>query len=324
MPGSLRLGIDLGGTTAKLGIVDQDNRIIHRAAIPTADAFNQAVRDMADAAKTLAQDAGVPMAHFPYAGIGVPSMINPKTGRMVFANNTGWENAPIREALKAHLGIPVLAANDADCALAGEAAAGAARGMRNVLMLTLGTGVGSALLIEQRLYTGGDSMGMEMGHLPLIAGGWPCTCGTRGCLEAYVSTTGLIRLTEETMAAHPDSAMHAHIQMEGGKVTGRTAFACAEQGDAAALSVVDTYCAWLAQGIGGLVSVCRPELVILGGGISRAGEPLFARVRAMAEQFVFAHHLIGAPAIVPAQLGNDAGIVGAANLGQTLGQQSLY
>ncbi|MHC1787774.1 MAG: ROK family protein [Christensenellales bacterium] len=311
---SLRLGIDLGGTSIKLGLVDQDRNILRRAAIPTQDDFHAATRDIASAARHLAEEEGLSLQQLPFLGIGVPSTVHPLSGRLMLANNTGWQNAPLREALEEQAGIPVLVANDADCALAGEAAAGGARGLDNVLMLTLGTGVGGALLMGGLLYSGGDGMGMELGHQPLIAGGWPCTCGADGCLEAYVSATGLIALTRQAMGQAPDSLMHA--QAPGGDVTGETAFQCALQGDKAALAVIDCYAAWLAQGIGGLVNVFRPGLVLVGGGVSHAGAPLFERVNRALPRFILAYSVIGGPPVRAATLGNDAGIIGAAFLDQ--------
>lgn len=307
---SLRLGIDLGGTYVKLGLVDDDCAIVRRRSIPTPEDFREAADAIAAAARGILGEAGVEPGALPFAGIGVPSTVHPLTGRLVLANNRGWQDAPLKEALEARLVLPVLVANDADCALAGEVRAGAARGRHNVLLLTLGTGVGGGMLIEDRLYSGGDGMGMEVGHQPLIAGGWPCTCGARGCLECYVSATGLVRLTEETMAMHPDSLLHQAQR----PLSGQSAFESARAGDPAALRVLDTYSAWLAQGIGGLVNVFRPEVVLLGGGVSHAGAPLLDRVNALLPRFILAHEVIGGPPVLQATLGNDAGIIGAATL----------
>lgn len=311
---SLRLGVDLGGTAIKFGLVDAEHHIVRHAAIPTRDDFESMASDIAVTVRRLVEAENIDLSRLPFLGIGVPSTVHPKTGRLVLANNTGWQNAPLRERLQDHLGIPVRVANDADCALAGEAAAGGARDMDNVLMLTLGTGVGGAALINGGLYSGGDGMGMEVGHLPLIAGGRQCTCGANGCLEAYVSATGLIALTQESMDRHPDSLMHAHAAAHGGAITGETAFDCAGRGDEAALFVIDLYAEWLAQGIGGLVNVFRPQIVLVGGGVSHAGKALFDRLNTALPRFILAYSVIGGPEIHQAALGNDAGIIGAAFL----------
>ena len=309
-----KLGIDAGGTTIKLGLVDNQQNINHTLDIPTAFEFLQAVQDIAEAVKTLIAQAGLRLSDLPFIGIGVPSAVRPDTGRVVLANNTGWVDAPMKEELEARLNIPVRIANDADCAIAAEAAAGAARGQKNVLMITLGTGVGGAMLLDGHLFSGCDDMGMEVGHMPLFADGWPCTCGAVGCLEAYASATGLIALGMEEAGKHPGSALHKAAQ--SGPLDGRIIFKLAESGDEAALLVVDTYSKWLAQGLGGLINIFRPNLVLLGGGISHAGDFLFDRVRALMPQFVLAYKEIGGPQLAPALLGNPAGILGAAFLDQ--------
>jgi glucokinase len=310
MSHSLRLGIDLGGTTAKVGVVDERAQVLHAISVPTPMDFSQAADAMAAAVHEVAAFSGCTVQDFPFAGAGVPSMINPRTGHMVFANNTGWHDAPMREALEQRLGIPIHLANDADCALLAEAQAGAAQGADHALMITLGTGVGSAIILNGHLFTGGDGMGMEAGHLPLVAGGYPCTCGARGCLEAYASATGLAALAREELQQENNSALRAPDT----ELTGRTIFSAANQGDAAAIRIIDRYCALLAQGLGGLITVFRPQVVIVGGGISHAGAPLFDRLHTLVPQFVFAHEQIGTPDIRPAALGNEAGIVGAAFL----------
>lgn len=308
----MRVGIDAGGTTIKLGLVDEQQTITCTLDIPTAYAFEQAVLDIAAAVKTLLSQAGVRLADVPFIGIGVPSTVRPDTGRVVLANNTGWVDAPMKERLEELLNIPVRIANDADCAIAAEAAAGAAKGQKNVLMVTLGTGVGGAMLLNSHLFSGCDGMGMEVGHMPLFADGRPCTCGAAGCLEAYASATGLIALGMEEVQKQPRSALAKAAR--AGELDGKIIFDLAQSGDEAALLVVDTYSKWLAQGLGGLVNIFRPDLVLLGGGISHAGDFLFDRVRALLPRFILAFDEIGGPALAPAQLGNPAGILGAAFL----------
>ncbi len=318
-PAGLRLGIDIGATTVKIGAVGEGSAILARAVAPTLPDFNAAADLIAKTVREMFRDAGLDLSALPFAGAGIPSAVHPGTGRVVEANNAGWHNAPLKEALEQRLGLPVLVANDADCALAAEASAGAARGIPDALMLTLGTGVGGALLLGGRLYRGADGMGMELGHLPLIAGGRPCTCGADGCLEAYCSATGLVALTRDEMDRQPDSMMHAWARRRGGRVSGRTSFECLARGDKAAEAVVDRYCALLAQGIGGLVNAFRPRRVLVGGGVSHAGIPLFSRLNALLPRFVISSGVIGAPDIVPARMGNDAGIIGAATLDQVRG-----
>ena len=318
-PSGIKLGIDIGATTVKIGAVGEGTAILARAVAPTLQDFAVAADLIAKTVRDTFREAGLGLSSLPFAGVGIPSAVHPVTGRVVEANNAGWRDAPLKEALEKRLGLPVMVANDADCALAAEASAGAARGVPDVLMLTLGTGVGGALLLGGRLYRGADGMGMELGHMPLIAGGRPCTCGANGCLEAYCSATGLVALTRDAMARHPDSLMHAWSRRRGGRVSGRTAFECLKKGDGAARAVVDRYCELLAQGIGGLVNAFRPRRVLVGGGVSHAGEPLFTRLNALLPRFVISFGVIGAPEVLPAQMGNDAGIIGAATLDRVRG-----
>ncbi len=316
---SLRLGIDLGGTSIKMGLVDKDLSIKDCLSIKTSDDFETVIADMARGVFELLTRNKLEKRDLPYLGLGVPSTVHPDTGRLILANNTGWENAPMREALARKTGIPVLIANDADCALAGEAKAGSAVGQEDVLLLTLGTGVGGAMLIGGRLFSGCDGMGMEVGHLPLIAGGPPCTCGASGCVETLVSATGLILLCEEAMRAWPDSLLEQKIK-QGEPLSGQMAFACMKAGDKAAVSAIKRYCALLAQTIGGLANVFRPALVLLGGGISGAGEDLLKPVKALLPGYILSYSVIGGPDLRLASLGNDAGILGAACLSDMTGK----
>ena len=308
-----RIGIDLGGTAIKAGVVDENYQIVVSHSQPTGQGFEQVVADMAAAAETVAAKAGLKVSDFPCVGVGTPSCINPHTGKLVFSNNTNWRNVPLREELEKHLPVPVYIGNDANCAIVGEALAGAAKGCGSVVMLTLGTGVGGGVILNGKLFCGGDGMGAELGHTPLVAGGYPCTCGVNGCLEAYASATALIRQTKEAMAADPHSALHAYVE-EHGPVNGRTVFDCAQQGDATAQAVLDQYMEYLANGIGGFINIFRPEIVLIGGGLSAQGEYLLKPLREKVAKYAFVSDIIGLPLIVKATLGNAAGTIGAAFL----------
>jgi len=310
-----RLTIDLGGTDIKAGVVDKDFQIISECTIPTGAGrpFEVVVADMARAAEGAAEAAGLTYTDFVCAGVGVPSTINPHTGLLVFSNNTNWRNVPLREELSKHIPIPVYIGNDANCAVVGEAIAGAAGGKKNVLMLTLGTGVGGGIIYEGRLFVGGDGMGAELGHMILVHDGEMCTCGVRGCFEAYASVTALIRQTRAAMDQHADSIMHDHLARHK-KISGRTAFDCAKAGDAAATMVVDQYTDYIAAGLSSLCTVFRPEIVLIGGGISNEGDYLLDPVCQKLPRYVHASDIIGVPPIQAAALGNRAGMIGAAFL----------
>lgn len=309
-----RIGIDLGGTAVKAGVVDENHRVVFHHSLPSDHDFERAVDGLARVAEEVAAMAGRKVSDFPCVGVGVPSSVNPNTKRIVFANNTGWRDAPLGEALERRLSVPVYIGNDANCAVIGEALAGAAKGRKNVVMLTLGTGVGGGILLDGKLFTGGDGMGVEPGHTPLVHGGRPNTCGIRGCLESYASVTALIDQTKQAMAEHPESALHPYVAAHGGQVDGRTVFDCAQAGDETAAAVVDQYLEYLAGGIGGFITMFRPEIFLLGGGLSAQGENLTRPLTEKLSRYVYSADLIGIPPVVTAALGNAAGTIGAAYL----------
>lgn len=312
----LRLGVDVGGTFIKAGVVDESCAILHKVSVPTGgDAGYQAVvQNIADAAELAAREAGLSVKDFASVGIGVPGLLNPRTGVVALAPNLGgWRDVPFLDAIRKKLPVPVHVGNDANCAVVGETLAGAAKGYENVVMLTLGTGVGGGIVADGRLFVGGKGLGAELGHMVLQMDGAPCGCGLNGCIEAYCSVTALVKQTTAAMKAAPDSAMHAYAQAAG-LVDGRTAFECSKQGDKAAIQVVENYCRYLANAIGSLVAVFRPDVVLIGGGLSNQREYLMDKLNALLPKFVFASDLIGVPPVLRATLGNDAGTIGAACL----------
>ena len=309
-----RIGIDMGGTAIKAGVVDENFNIVCSHSLPTREGFENVCADMGKLAREVAAMVDRKIEDFPCVGIGTPSCINPKTGRLVFSNNTNWRDVPLREEVEKHIPVPVFIGNDANCAVIGESIAGGGRGYDNVVMITLGTGLGGGVIVNGKLFTGGDCMGAELGHAPLMHNGYPCTCGINGCLESYGSVTGLIRQTKEAMAAHPKSSMNAWAKEHDGRVSGRTAFECAKQGDETALAVVDQYEEYIANGLGGIVNVFRPDVLLIGGGISAEGDYLLNPIREKLKKYVFAYEIIGCPPVRIAELKNGAGTIGAAYL----------
>ncbi|MBR6185079.1 MAG: ROK family protein [Clostridia bacterium] len=307
---SRRVGVDLGGTTAKLGLVNEQNEIEKRLVIPTDRTlpFEEIIARLADGIKSLGPVESV--------GFGVPSCLKPGSGIIIYANNFGWKNKDLRGELQKHLkDTAVYIANDADCAAVGEYFHGAGRGYESMLMLTLGTGVGGSFMFGGRLFLGGNGSGIEPGHIIVREGGEECTCGLRGCLEAYCSATALIR--EITSSASP--LLARLIRENGGKANARILFDAVEAGDEDAQNILDRYLRTLAAGIGSLVTVMRPHIIVIGGGISQAGDRLFKPLSALMPSAVFSYDVIGCADIVPAALGNDAGIIGAACLKDALG-----
>jgi len=313
----LRVGIDVGGTFIKAGVVDEEYTILHKISVPTGgDAdFEALVKNIARAGELAVQEAGAQWKDVSSVGIGIPGLLNPRTGVVVLAPNLGggWRDIPFLEAVQKLLPVPVYVGNDANCAVVGETLAGAAKGNENVVMLTLGTGVGGGVITDGKLFVGGRGLGAELGHMVLQMEGAPCGCGLNGCTEAYCSVTSLVKQTRRAMELDQESAMHAYAK-EAGLVDGRTAFECSKMGDKAALFVVENYCRYLANAIGSLVTVFRPDVVLIGGGLSNQREYLMDKLNALLPRFVFASEVIGVPPIHRATLGNDAGTIGAAFL----------
>ncbi len=312
----LRLGVDVGGTFIKAGVVDESYTILHKVSVPTGGdgGFQTVVQNIAHVAELAAQEAGLAVGDFESVGIGIPGLLNPKTGVVVSAPNlSGWQNVPFLDAIQKLLPVPVRVGNDANCAVVGETLAGAAKGCQNVVMLTLGTGVGGGIVADGKLFVGGQGLGAELGHMVLQMGGTTCGCGMKGCIEAYCSVTALVKQTIRAMEADPSSIMHAYAK-EAGLVDGRTAFECSKKGDKAAVEVVEYYCRYLANAIGSLVIAFRPDVVLIGGGLSNQRDYLMDKLNALLPQYVFASDIIGVPPILRATLGNDAGTIGAAFL----------
>jgi glucokinase len=312
----LRLGVDVGGTFIKAGVVDESYAILHKVSVPTCgDAGYQAVvQNIVHAAELAAREAGLLVEEFASIGIGIPGLLNPRTGVVVSAPNlNGWQDVPFLQKIQELLPVPVQVGNDANCAVVGETLAGAAKGCENVVMLTLGTGVGGGVVSDGKLFVGGKGLGAELGHMVLRMDGETCGCGMQGCIEAYCSVTSLVKQTCRAMETDPTSAMHAYAKAAG-LVDGRTAFECSKQGDPAAIKVVENYCRFLANAIGSLVTAFRPDVVLIGGGLSNQRAYLMDKLNTLLPQYVFASSIIGVPPILRATLGNDAGTIGAAYL----------
>ena len=313
----LRLGVDVGGTFIKAGVVDEDYAIMHKVSVPTGgDGYETMVKNIAYAGELAAREAGFDLKEFASVGIGIPGLLNPKTGVVVLAPNLGgdgWRDVPFLETIQKLLPVPVYVGNDANCAVVGETLAGAAKGNENVVMLTLGTGVGGGVITDGKLFVGGQGLGAELGHMVLQMEGAPCGCGLNGCIEAYCSVSALVKQTRRAMELDLHSAMHEYAR-EAGLVDGRTAFECSKKGDKAAMFVVENYCRYLANAIGSLVTAFRPDVVLIGGGLSNQREYLMDKLNALLHRYVFAADVIGVPPILRATLGNDAGTIGAAFL----------
>ncbi len=311
-----RIGIDLGGTNIVAGIVNQAYQIIAVARCKTARprSADAIIDDMARLCREAANKAGLAMEDIDGIGVGTPGSCNTRTGVVERAANLGFINEPLRDKLEARLHKPVHIENDANAAAYGETLAGAAKGKSSCVCITLGTGVGGGVVIDGRILEGHNFAGAELGHAVIEMHGEHCTCGRRGCWEAYSSATALTRQTKAAMAKDKDSLLWS-LSDGGQRVNGRTAFDGMRAGDKTATAVVERYIRYLACGLTNMVNIFQPEVLCVGGGISREGETLLAPVRAIIEAEQFAQMTASKTTVCAAQLGNDAGLIGAAFLG---------
>lgn len=307
------LGIDLGGTFIKGGVVDSEGTIVVRDKVPTESekGADGVVANIVTLCNSLMAKAGLSASDVVGVGMGVPGMIDSDRGNVIYSNNLGWEDFLIADKVTKALGLPVKIANDANVAALGETRFGCGKDYKNSVMLTLGTGVGSGIVIDGKLFAGNCSAGAEMGHMTVVAGGEECTCGRRGCLEAYASATALIRDTKRAMEKDPESKLWEIGALD--KVTGKTAFDYYDT-DESAKAIVDRYIEMLGEGIVDVANVIRPEIVILGGGVCSQGERLIKPLQEKLDREMFAGSKGPAVKIMVAERENDAGLLGAAAL----------
>ena len=308
------VGIDLGGTFIKGGIVDDLGRILISDKAPTeSEGGAEAVaRNIAKLTESLLSRLGLTGSDVEGIGMGVPGMINSKAGIVTYSNNLAWESFAISESVEKLTGLKTKIANDANVAALGEVKFGGGKNLENVIMITLGTGVGGGIVLDGRLYEGNEGAGAELGHSCISVGGEPCTCGRRGCLEAYASATALIRDTKRAMESHPESKMW-DVAKNLSEVDGATAFRMKDT-DEIAKSVVDHYIEMLGAGLANIANVFRPEAILIGGGVSAEGDNLIIPLRKYVEENIFAGSRGPGVLIKVAELGNRAGIMGAAAL----------
>lgn len=310
-----RVGIDLGGTNIVAGVVNDRHEIVAFAKCKTAcpRPSEEIVADMARMTREAVKKAGITMDEVKGVGVGSPGVCNKDTGVVERAANLGFENLPICAMLSEMLGKKVYIENDANAAALGEFIAGAAKDVESCVCITLGTGVGGGVIIDGKVFAGSNFAGTELGHTVIVVDGEPCSCGRRGCWEAYASATGLIRQTRRAMEEHKDSKMW-DIAGSLDKVDGRTSFEAMRAGDAAGKAVVDRYIYYIAVGLINMINIFQPEVLCVGGGICKEGETLLAPLRKYIDAEQFSKYSEKKTKLCVAALGNDAGIIGAAGL----------
>ena len=317
------IGVDLGGTNIAIGLCDEDLKIIDKGSVPTgADRDGDSiVKDMADLAAKIIERNGLTVADIEYVGIATPGIANSKTGVVEYSCNLPFVNFPLAGTFKKYLPVSrVLIENDANAAALAEALSGAAKGTKNSLMITLGTGVGGGIIIDGHVYSGGlNCAGAELGHIVIVAGGRQCGCGRRGCWEAYSSATALTNMTKEKMRELElkgiPSLLFDEAEREG-KVSARTAFNAMRGGDEYGKKLVDEYIEYLAVGVANMINIFQPEVISIGGGVSNEKSFLTDPLNKIVDKEQYTRNNEVKCKVVTAALGNDAGIVGAAGLGR--------
>ncbi|MDK2934609.1 MAG: glucokinase [Clostridiales bacterium] len=311
------IGIDLGGTNIAVGLVDEHGRILHKDSIPTyADRdYADILKDMAQLSLKVIKDVNYTIKDIKSIGIGSPGTPNKKEGVLVYANNFKFHNAPMRAEIQRYIDLPVYIDNDANCAALAEAIAGAAQDANHSITITLGTGIGGGIIIDKKIYSGFNDSGAELGHMVIHVDGEQCTCGRKGCWEAYASATALIRQTKQAAKENPESMINELVGNDLDKINGKTAFDAARSGDKTGEKVVKDYIKYLAEGIVNVINIFQPEVLAIGGGICKEGDYLLNPLKELVQKHVYCTD-IPQTKIKTALLGNDAGIIGAAMLGK--------
>lgn len=310
-------GIDLGGTNIKAGIVDGEGKLLNKISIKTRAerAMEEIIHDMGQLAVDAIKDAGLEVKDIEAIGIGSPGTPDNDEGLLVYSSNLPFNKAPMRKLIREVVDLPVYIDNDANCAAMAEAVAGAGKGAKDSVTITLGTGVGAGVIINGRIFSGFNQAGSEFGHTVLVSGGVQCGCGRKGCFEQYASASALARMTREAAEANPDSLLNKVKEQEG-EWNARIAFIAMREGDKVAEQVVDQYTDYLADGLANAINTFMPEVLVVGGGVCGEGDPLLIPMREKTMSRPYFGPGVPKTRIELAQMGNDAGIVGAAMMGK--------
>ncbi len=313
------IGIDVGGTNLVAGVVDENGNILDKVShtVDKSMSAEDMCRELARMAKGVLTVSGISAKDIAAVGVGLPGLVDNKTGMVIKTPNMPFNRTPFRELFQQEWDVPVYLGNDANCAAIGEYFAGAAKSSNNAVVVTIGTGIGGGLVVDGKLLTGFANAGMEVGHMIIHPNGTLCGCGQRGCWEQYGSATALIRLTLIEMERNKDTLLWEACEHNKDNVTGRTAFQAARLGDAAAKRVLAQYLEGLSIGLINLVNILQPEIICLGGGVSNAEDDLLLDpLRKLVAEGVFDKHV--PVRLEKASLRNEAGIVGAALLCKTV------
>ncbi|MBA2873472.1 ROK family glucokinase [Thermaerobacillus caldiproteolyticus] len=308
------VGVDLGGTTVKIAFVTSDGELIHKWEIDTNNSEDgkYIVPDIAKSIERKLEEWGQTKDKLIGIGMGAPGPVNTETGVIYQTVNLPWKNYPLKERLESETSLPVVVDNDANIAAIGEMWKGAGNGAKNLVCVTLGTGVGGGIIANGQIIRGINGAGGEIGHMTSVPeGGAPCNCGKTGCLETIASATGIVRIAKEKLAKDEKKSV-LHLRT----VTAKDVFDAARENDELALEIVDYVTFHLGLALANVANALNPEKIVIGGGVSKAGDILVERVRRYFDRFAFPRVAEGVT-IAIATLGNDAGVIGGAWLAKT-------
>lgn len=311
------VGIDIGGTNISTGVVDETYKIVGRGKIKTGigRSYEEILADIIETVRLSLADADIDLEEIKSIGVGCPGTCNTETGVVEYSNNLRWNNVPLVADIEKAFGKKTYFDNDANVAAYGEYLAGAAKGAKNAIVITLGTGVGAGIIINGKIFSGSNFAGGEIGHTVIVVDGYECSCGRKGCFEAYSSATGLIRMTKEAAEQHPESKICQLVETDG-KISARTAFNAAKMLDDVGQAVVDKYIKHLACGITNTINIFQPDILCIGGGVCNEGDNLLIPLKKEVAKGVYSKNSAKNTQICICSLGNDAGIIGAAMLGK--------
>ena len=307
-------GVDIGGKNIKMGIVDDFGRVVSSMEYKTQmeRGYDAILLELIENIKSLCVQAGFDFDEISGIGIGVPGIVNSRAGLVMSCSNLNWKGVDLANDVKNLTGKECKVCNDANCAALGEQRFGSGRNYKNLVFITLGTGIGSGIIIDGKLFEGLGCAGAEAGHMGIqIEAEDYCLCGNRGCWESYISASALIAQTEYAVKKNPDS-MLAKICKDG--ISGKSAFIAAKEGDAVAKSVVEKYIGYVTYGIISLTNILHPQAFVLGGGIANEGATLILPVKKMLNEYIDNNGFYPYVDVVGASLGNSAGFLGAAAL----------
>jgi len=311
----IRIGIDVGGTGIQTGAVNDEGIILAEESIITRTdiPFPEQIRNMVDSVRRIIDACGLELKDVASVGVGIPGIASKETGEVIKCANMGWNHVPFRQEWEKLISLPLYIENDANVAALAESIAGVSAGTSSSVFITIGTGIGSGIILNGKIWSGAHGIGGELGHVILDLDGVPCSCGNHGCLERYCSATALIRFAREAVQLFPDCSLLKAVDGNPDRIEARTVIDLARTNDPLASALYTKWISYLSQAIASVVNLLDPEVIVIGGGVSRAGAFLLEAIASRFPQYViFKDQPL--PDLKLASLGAKAGIIGAAML----------